>query len=98
MEPEMQAIESNRTWDISDLPPKHNAIGLKWVFKVKKDPDGGIVKHKARLVAKGYAQRFGVDYDEVYAPVARMETVQVLLALAAKGGWKVHHMDVNLHF
>ena len=97
MESEMQAIESNRTWDISDLPPKHKAIGLKWVFKVK-DPDGRIVKHKACLVAKGYAQHFGVDYDEVYAPVARMETVRVLLALAAKGGWEVHHMDVKSAF
>jgi hypothetical protein len=56
------------------------------VFKVKKDPDGNMVKYKARLVAKGYAQRKGVDFDEVFALVARMETVRMLLALAAHGG------------
>jgi hypothetical protein len=71
---------------------------LKWVFKVKRDPAGNIVKHKARLVAKGYAQREGVDFDEVFAPVARMETVRVLLALAAHSGWEVHHMDVKSAF
>jgi hypothetical protein len=98
MQAEMQSIEQNRTWDVSDLPPKQKAIGLKWVFKVKKDPDGKIVKHKARLVAKGYAQVQGVDFDEVFAPVARIEIVRVLLALAAQGGWEVHHMDVKSAF
>jgi len=98
MQAEMQAIENNKTWDVADLPAKQKAIGLKWVFKVKKDPTGNIVKHKARLVAKGYAQRQGVDFDEVFAPVARIETVRVLLALAAQGGWEVHHMDVKSAF
>jgi hypothetical protein len=68
------------------------------VFKVKKDPDGNMVKYKARLVAKGYAQHQGVDFDEVFAPVARMETVRMLLALAAHSGWEVHHMDVKSAF
>lgn len=98
MQSEMQAIEENQTWVVSDLPAKQKAIGLKWIFKVKKDPEGNIVKHKARLVAKGYAQRHGVDFDEVFAPVARIETVRVLLALAAQGGWEVHHMDVKSAF
>jgi len=71
------------------LPKDHKAIGLKWVFKVKRDPAGNIVKHKARLVAKGYVQRQGVDYEEVFPPMARMETVRVLLALAAQGDWEV---------
>ena len=56
------------------------------------------MKYKARLVAKGYVQRQGVDYDEVFAPVARIETVRVLLALAAQEDWKVHHMDVKSAF
>lgn len=83
MKAEMQAIEANKTWDVSGLPRNQKTIGLEWVFKVKKDPDGNIVKHKARLVAKGYAQVQGVDFDEVFAPVARIEMVRVLLALAA---------------
>ena len=98
MEDELDAIRSNGTWELAALPPGHVAIGLKWVFKVKKDPAGNIVKHKARLVAKGYVQRQGVDFDEVFAPVARMETVRLLLALAAHSGWQVHHMDVKSAF
>ena len=68
------------------------------MFKVKKDPSGQIIKHKARLVAKGYAQRQGIDFDKVFAPVARMETVRLLLAVAAQSGWQVHHMDVKSAF
>jgi hypothetical protein len=98
MQAEMKAIEENKTWEVCNLPVKHKAIGLKWVFKVKKDPDGNVVKHKARLVAKGYAQQQGVDFDEVFAPVARLETVRVLLALAAQRRWEVHHMDVKSAF
>ena len=56
MQAEMRAIEANCTWEVSVLPPKHKAIGLNLVFKVKKDPEGNVIKHKARLVAKGYAQ------------------------------------------
>jgi hypothetical protein len=71
---------------------------LKWVFKLKRDLAGNVMKHKVKLVAKGYAQNQGVDYDEVFAPVARMETVRLLLALAAQGEWEVHHMDVRSAF
>jgi len=98
MNSELQAIEDNNTWFWSDLPNGHLAIGLKWVFKVKRDATGNVVKHKARLVAKGYAQKEGVDFDEVFAPVARLETVRVLLALAAHGNWEVHRMDVKSAF
>jgi len=88
MNSELQAIEDNNIWFWSDLPNGHQAIGLKWVFKVKRDATRNVVKHKARLVAKGYAQKEGVDFDEVFAPVARLETVGVLLALAAHA-WKL---------
>jgi hypothetical protein len=71
---------------------------LKWVFKLKHDEHGDVVKHKARLVAKGYVQRQGVDFEEVFAPVARMESVRVLLILAAHNNWPVHHMDVKSAF
>ncbi|KAF8719973.1 hypothetical protein HU200_024743 [Digitaria exilis] len=80
------------------LPAGHRPIGLKWVYKVKKNAAGEVVKHKARLVAKGYVQQPGVDYDEAFAPVARIESVRLLLALAAQEGWEVHHMDVKSAF
>ena len=68
------------------------------MYKVKRDPEGNILKHKARLVAKGYAQKQGVDYEEVFALVARLEIVRLILALATQGGWEVHHMDVKSAF
>lgn len=98
MQEELKSIEENQTWCIADLPSRHKAIGLKWVFKVKKDPAGAVVKHKARLVAKGYVQQQGIDFEEVFAPVARMETVRLLIALAANKGWQIHHMDVKSAF
>jgi hypothetical protein len=68
------------------------------VFKTKRDEAGLICKYKGRLVAKGYVQRQGVDFDEVFAPVARLESVRLLLAYAAAEGWTVHHMDVKSAF
>jgi hypothetical protein len=98
MEEEMAAIKENQTWTLCDLLHGRRAIGLKWVFKVKRDEAGAVVKHKARLVVKGYAQRKGIDYDEVFAPVARLDTVRLLIALAADRGWEMHHLDVKLAF
>ncbi|WVZ51167.1 hypothetical protein U9M48_002333 [Paspalum notatum var. saurae] len=95
---EMTSIEANGTWELVDPPLRQRPIGLKWVFKAKKDTTGIVTKHKARLVAKGYVQRQGIDYDEVFAPVARLESVRLLLALAASEGWPVHHMDVKSAF
>ena len=95
---EVDSIQANKTWELSTLLKGHKAIGLKWVFKVKKDPNGIVTKHKARLVAKGYAQREGVDFEEVFAPMARIEIVRLLIALVALKGWQVHHMDVKSVF
>jgi hypothetical protein len=98
MEEEMKSIRENDTGSFSELPQGHRAIGLKWVYKVKRDENDAIVKYKARLVAKGYVQRAGVDFEEVFAPVARLESVRMLLAIAAHCGWSVHHMDVKSAF
>jgi hypothetical protein len=71
---------------------------VKWVFKAKQDEHRAMSKHKARLVVKGYAQRHGIDYDEVFTPVARLDSVRLLIALAVHEGWEVHHMDVKSAF
>ncbi|GJR06489.1 ribonuclease H-like domain, reverse transcriptase, RNA-dependent DNA polymerase [Tanacetum coccineum] len=83
MEIELDSINKNNTWTLTTLPTNQKAIGLKWVFKTKRDAKGKIIKYKARLVAKGYVQEQGIDFDEVFAPVARIETVRLILALAA---------------
>jgi hypothetical protein len=98
MKAEMYVIEKNRSWELADLPRGHRAITLKWVFKLKRDEVGAIIKHRTRLVARGFLQREGIDFDDAFAPVARMESVRLLLALAAQEGWCVHHIDVKSAF
>jgi hypothetical protein len=71
---------------------------VKWVFKVKRDEHGAVSKHNARLVVKGYAQRHDIDYNEVFASVAQLDLVRLLIALATHEGWEVHHMDVKSTF
>jgi hypothetical protein len=95
---EMMAIKANGTWELVNASASQSLIGLKWVFKTKKDASGIIIKHKVHLVAKGYVQQPGIDFDEVFPPVVRLETVRMLLVYAANEGWVVHHMDVNSAF
>ena len=95
---EMRAIEDNGTWELVDPPVGCRPIGLKWVYKVKRDERGAIVKYKAWLVVRGFVQREGIDFEEVFAPVARMESVRLLLAMAAAKDWRVHHLDVKSTF
>ena len=98
MESELQSIERNNTWTLTKLAPNHKAIGLKWVFKLKRDAVGNVVKHRARMVAKGYVQEKGIDFKEVFAPVARLETIRLILELTTKENWLVHHLDVKSAF
>jgi hypothetical protein len=86
MDKEMQSIIKNETWELVKLPTGKRPIGLKWVYKLKRNSQGEVVKHKARLVAKGYVQKHGIDFEEVFAPVARLDTVRLLLAFAANNG------------
>lgn len=98
MDLEIQMIEKNQTWCLVDLPKNAKCIGVKWVFKTKLNEKGDIEKHKARLVVRGYGQEFGVDYMEVYAPVARMDTIRLMIAIAAQKGWSIFQMDVKSAF
>lgn len=84
MEAEIDSIEKNGTWKLMGLPAGQKMIGLKWIYKLKKDTAGNVVKHKVHLVAKGYVQEHGIDYEKVFYAVTRLETVRLLLAFAAK--------------
>jgi len=98
MSVEIEAIERNQTWELTVLPKGDKPIGVKWVFKTKLNENGDVEKFKARLVAKGYAQRHGVDYTEVFAPVARFDTIRMILAMAAQSSWEVFQLDVKSAF
>ena len=94
---EMSSLWKAGTYELvprSSLPPGANVITSKWVFKTKLGAAGELIKHKARIVARGFTQRFGVDYDETYAPVARIASIRILFALAAWWDWEIHQMDV----
>ncbi|XP_057529936.1 uncharacterized mitochondrial protein AtMg00820-like [Amaranthus tricolor] len=84
MNEEIKMIEKNHTRELVDKPRDKEVIGLKWVYKVNHNDNGSINKYKARLVAKGYAQQRGIDFNETYALVVRMETIKTVLALAAQ--------------
>jgi len=98
MKQEIEVIESNNTWELTDLPTGCKKIGVKWIYKTKLNEKGEVEKYKARLVAKGYAQKLGIDYNEVFAPVARWDTIRTILAVAACRGWKVYQLDVKSAF
>ena len=75
MEKEMESLHTNNVWDLVELPKGCKAIGSKWVFKLKTGADELVERHKARLVAQGFSQKFGCDYDEMFCPVVRFESV-----------------------
>ncbi|KAJ9547998.1 hypothetical protein OSB04_020541 [Centaurea solstitialis] len=88
----------SHVWDLVDLPRGHRVIGTKWIFRNKTDERGILIKNKARLVAQGYTQEEGIDYDDVFAPVARIEAIRLFLAFASYKGFKVYQMDVKSAF
>lgn len=97
MDEEYSSLQKNKTWRLVEPPATHSTIACKWVFK-KKLTANAPIRYKARLVIKGFEQRYGVDYDETFAPVAMLKTIRILLALAAYYDWEIHHMDVKTAF
>jgi len=95
---EMESLKRNNTFKLAILPKGRKAVGSKWVFKLKMNPNGTINKYKARLVAKGFSQVNGIDYEETFAPVAKFNTIRMLIGLAAKNNWKLHHLDIKTAF
>jgi hypothetical protein len=98
MNREYDSLMLNETWDIVSLPPGRKAIGCKWVFKLKRDSSGEIVLFKARLVAKGYHQKYGIDYEETFAPVMHFTSLRILLTIAATKDYEIEHIDVKTAF
>ena len=95
---EYQSLMENGTWDLVELPEGREAIGSKWVFKVKHDSCGKVERFKGRLVAKGYSQKYGIDFEETFAPVVRFSSIRALLAFAINNNMSVHQMDVVTAF
>ena len=98
MHEELENFERNRVWVLVESPPNYNLIGTKWVFKNKQGENGLVVRNKARLVAQGYSQKEGIDYEETFAHVARLEAIQILHAFAASNSFKLFQMDVKSAF
>ncbi|CAM8887597.1 unnamed protein product [Rhodiola kirilowii] len=98
MQEELEEFARNDVWDLVPRPDGVNIIGTKWIFKNKSDASGNITRNKARLVAQGYTQIEGIDFEETFAPVARLEAIRLLLALACHLKFRLFQMDVKSAF
>ncbi|KAL4310771.1 hypothetical protein GQ457_01G023480 [Hibiscus cannabinus] len=98
MKVEIEALEKHNTWELVKLPEGKKNIGCKWVFTVKYKFDGSLERYKTRLVTKGYSQTYGTYYLEMFAPVAKMNTMRVLFSIAANQGWRLQQFNVKNAF
>ncbi|RVW67170.1 Retrovirus-related Pol polyprotein from transposon RE1 [Vitis vinifera] len=94
----MNALKKNDTWEVVDLPREKKVVECKWVFTIKSKTDGSVERYKAKLVAKGFTQTYGIDYQETFAPVAKINSIRVLLSLAVNSNWPLHQLDVKNTF
>ena len=95
---EFESLKKNETWELVPLPSGRKAISSKWVFKVKETVEGLVERYKARLVAKGFLQKYVVDFEETFAPVAKFTSIRIILSLAAQYQLVLHQMDVKTAF
>ena len=98
MDEELEQIEKNNTWELVPRPKDKNVIGTKWIFKNKLNKNGEVVRNKARLVCKGYAQQEGIDFEETFAPIARLGAIRMFLSLSSFQKFKILKMDVKSSF
>ena len=98
MREEMSALEKNKTWEIVERPKGKNIVDCKWIFTLKYKTDRSLKRHKSRLVVKGYTQTYGVNYQETFAVVTKMNTIRTLLSLAAHYNWQLLQYDVKNAF
>lgn len=98
MDEEISSMKANGTWTLHELPPTKSTIATKWVFKLKTDSQNKVTRYKARLVAKGYSQKYGQDYDEVFAPVVKQATFRLLLTMAGMQKMLIYHYDFKTAF
>lgn len=98
MEKEIKSLKENNTWNLTELPKGKKALPCKWVFRVKKNPDGSIERYKARLVVKGFKQKKGIDYNQTYSPVAKLGTIRAILSIAATEKMQLSQFDVSTAF
>jgi len=95
MTDELESLQTLGTWVVCPKPENRKVIGCKWVYRIKTDADGKVTRYKARLVAKGYSQQPGLDYGDTFAPVTRLESIRLLLGIAALNDWEIRQVDVK---
>ena len=95
MDEEISTLRKMDTWKVTNLPKDRKPISCRWVYALKKNANGDIIRYKARLVARGFSQEYGTDYKETFAPVIRLDALRLILALAAIFGWDMQQMDIK---
>jgi hypothetical protein len=98
MQEEYNSLLENQTWDLVSFPSGRKIFRCRWVYRTKSATDGQINRYKSKLVAKSFQQVHGVDYDETFTPVAKMDSICLVVAIVATKGWEVHQMDVKNAF
>ena len=98
MQEEYNSLLENETWDLIPLPSGRKCVRCRWVYRTKSTTDGHISRYKSSLVTKGFQQVHGIDYDETFTPVAKMDSIRLELSIAACKGWEFHRMDVKNAF